>query len=306
MCESLYQTMSTMTTSIDIAEKVVEESSEEIEGLDALSAYIEKVLSRVKVSLLDTVLRVESENGETKLELRIKRIEYLDETEDKDEDDGLPTVYLKKVLISGITFWHDQKSTFTTGPEAESFYESPPESPGSSPPPPPIPQGEPDDTFALIGEVMGTQEVRVQIQPREGTQSPKLSLDATLQAVTFFLCPRQIHSILDLINSLSNSTSKSSLKPAQRIRPDEFNRIEPQIFYEEQNSPEMIETFNFRPGGGTDENAQFYSLYDQNDPMTTSMTSSVASTISQASSTGTAKPMRRKVKVKENTGVGWN
>ena len=32
MCESLYQTMSTMTTSIDIAEKVVEESSEEIEG----------------------------------------------------------------------------------------------------------------------------------------------------------------------------------------------------------------------------------------------------------------------------------
>ena len=229
---------------------------------------------------MDTVLRVETENGDTKLELRIKRIEYLDETEDKDEDDGLPTVYLKKVIISGITFWHDQKqvdSTFTTtGPEAESFYESPPESPGSSPPPPPIPQGEPetDDTFALIGEVMGTQEVRVQIQPREGAQSPKLSLDATLQAVTFFLCPRQIHSILDLINSLSNSTSKS--KPAQRIRPDEFNRIEPQIFYEEQNSPEMVETFNFRPGGGgADESAQFYSLYDQNDPMTTSMTSSV-------------------------------
>ena len=127
--------------------------------MDALSAYIEKVLSRVKVSLLDTVLRVETENGETKLELRIKRIEYLDETEDKEEEDGLPQVYLKKVLISGVTFWHDQK--LVEFPEAESFYESPPESPGSpsASPPPPISMApaEPADTFALIGEVMGTQ-----------------------------------------------------------------------------------------------------------------------------------------------------
>ena len=35
-----------MTTSIEIAEKVVEEAEEEIEGLDALSAYIESVLAR--------------------------------------------------------------------------------------------------------------------------------------------------------------------------------------------------------------------------------------------------------------------
>ena len=69
MCESLYQTMSTMTTSIDIAEKVVEESSEEIEGLDALSAYIEKVLSRVKVRVehfghfCDNSRNIENFNG---------------------------------------------------------------------------------------------------------------------------------------------------------------------------------------------------------------------------------------------------
>ena len=46
-----------MTTSIEIAEKVAEEANEEIEGLDALSAYIEKVLSRVKITLEDIVLR---------------------------------------------------------------------------------------------------------------------------------------------------------------------------------------------------------------------------------------------------------
>ena len=70
MCESLYQTATAMTTSIEIAEKVAEEVNEEIEGLDALSAYIEKVLARVKITLLDTVLRVESEKGDTKIELR--------------------------------------------------------------------------------------------------------------------------------------------------------------------------------------------------------------------------------------------
>ena len=257
----------------------------------------------MKVSLLDTVLRVETENGETKVELRIKRIEYLDETEDKvNAEDGLPVVYLKKVLISGVTFWHDQKIIGDFGKEAESFYESPPESPGSSPPPPPMPQGEPrdSDTFALIGEAMGTQEVRVRIQAREGSAQPRLSLDATLQALTFFVCPRQIHSILDLINSLSNASSKS--KPVQRIRPDEFNRIEPQVFYEEeQDEPET--QFEFRPGGVGED--QFYSLYNPSDPMTRSMTSSCASTLSTSSTgtmtTRTAPTSKRRSKPRENT-----
>ena len=56
MCQSLYQTACTMTTSIEIAEKVVEEADEEIEGLDALSAYIESVLARVKVKVAKILL----------------------------------------------------------------------------------------------------------------------------------------------------------------------------------------------------------------------------------------------------------
>ena len=51
MCQSLYQTACTMTTSIEIAEKVVEEAEEEIEGLDALSAYIESVLARTGLKI---------------------------------------------------------------------------------------------------------------------------------------------------------------------------------------------------------------------------------------------------------------
>ena len=59
MCQSLYQTACTMTTSIEIAEKVVEEAEEEIEGLDALSAYIESVLARtgLKIVIFSSIFR---------------------------------------------------------------------------------------------------------------------------------------------------------------------------------------------------------------------------------------------------------
>ena len=122
-----------------------------------------------------------------------------------------------------MTFWHHQKdetSNFgtsfgTPGPEAESFYESPPESPSefspeTPPPPTTVPDQKPDNCsdFALIGEMMGNQEIKIRIQPRDGGESPKLSLDATFQAITFLVCPKQIHSILDLINSLSGKFSK--------------------------------------------------------------------------------------------------
>ena len=109
--------------------------------------------------------------------------------------------------------------------------------------------------------MMGNQEIKIRIQPRDGGQSPKLSLDATFQAITFLVCPKQIHSILDLINSLSaNQTKPSSSAHAKPIRPDEYNRIETQIFeededddFEENSEPD---TFEFRPGNN---DAQFYS-----------------------------------------------
>ena len=198
----------------------------------------------------------------------------MDETEDKEADEGLPSIYLKKVSVSGVTFWHHQKdesSNFgtsfgTPGPEAESFYESPPESPSeyspeTPPPPTTVPEQKSDNDFALIGEMMGNQEIKIRIQPRDGGQSPKLSLDATFQAITFLVCPKQIHSILDLINSLSaNQTKPSTSAHAKPIRPDEYNRIETQIFeededddFEENSEPD---TFEFRPGNN---DAQFYS-----------------------------------------------
>ena len=158
----------------------------------------------------------------------------MDETEDNESDDSLPTVYMKRVVLSGATFWHSEQNfeqnneneNFDTGEAPESFYESPPESPpvprseensdgdciysSDDGGPPPLIQAEApptqkEDKFALVGEMMGSQEVKVRIQPREGNNVPKLSLDLSLQAITFLLCPKQIHSILNLIKSLSDA-----------------------------------------------------------------------------------------------------
>ena len=69
------------------------------------------------------------------------------------------------------------------------------------------------DPFALIGEMIGTQEVRVRIQPREGTNSPKLWLDASLQSLSLFLSPSQVHSVIEMINALS--VQSHSARPSQ-------------------------------------------------------------------------------------------
>mgnify|MGYP003338731339 CR=1 FL=1 len=104
-----------MTTSIEIAEKVVQDTEEETEGLDSLAQYIENILARVKICLYDTVLRVErgKEENLTRMEIRIKKIEYSDEQNDgKDdtiEEEGQASIYMKKVSLSGATFWHDKK-----------------------------------------------------------------------------------------------------------------------------------------------------------------------------------------------------
>ena len=70
--------------------------------------------------------------------MRIKKIEYADEAESNKEEnleeDGRPQIYMKKVTLSGISFWHDNKKINPpkrpTTPQASSF-DSPPSSPGS-------------------------------------------------------------------------------------------------------------------------------------------------------------------------------
>lgn len=293
MCQSLYQTACTMTTSIEIAEKVVEEVDEDIEGLDALSAYIESVLARVKLTLVDTVFRIESGKDQnlTRLEMRIKKIEYADEAENAKEDnleeDGRPSIYMKKVTLSGISIWHDSKSQsppdLKRRQNTSPVFDSPPSSPGSyqscdSAPPRSDPLEALADPFALIGEIIGTQEVRVRIQPREGSNSPKLWLDASIQSVSLFMSPTQVHSVVDMINALqAQSHTPRPPQTAHTINHSDFGKIEEQIFETGIRSDVEDDDFRFRPGGGGEVGSDpaFFSLYGSGASGKTSMNSSV-------------------------------
>jgi hypothetical protein len=132
------------------------------------------------------------------------------------------------------------------------------------------------DPFALIGEIIGTQEIRIRIQPREGVNSPKLWLDANLQSISFFMSPTQIHSVINMISALSSTGSSRAPVAVRPINQSDFGRIEEQIFDTGFESPED-EDFgvdHFRPGGGSNDPA-FFSLYGSGASGKTSMASSV-------------------------------
>ena len=70
--------------------------------------------------------------------MRIKTIEYSDEIvdakEENLEEDGRPSIYMKKVSLSGISIWHDSKNNIAkknTRREQSPTFDSPPSSPGS-------------------------------------------------------------------------------------------------------------------------------------------------------------------------------
>ncbi|RMB98768.1 hypothetical protein DUI87_24987 [Hirundo rustica rustica] len=112
-----------MTSSMQLAKECLSqkltdeqgEGSQPFEGLEKFAETIETVLRRVKVTFLDTVLRIEhvpenSKSG-TALEIRVERTMYCDET--ADECSGInvhqPTAFAHKLLqLSGVSFFWDE------------------------------------------------------------------------------------------------------------------------------------------------------------------------------------------------------
>ncbi|TKC33750.1 hypothetical protein EI555_013033, partial [Monodon monoceros] len=114
-----------MTSSMQLAKECLSqkltdeqgEGSQPFEGLEKFAETIETVLRRVKVTFIDTVLRIEHvpENSKTgtALEIRIERTMYCDET--ADESSGInvhqPTAFAHKLLqLSGVSLFWDEFS----------------------------------------------------------------------------------------------------------------------------------------------------------------------------------------------------
>uniref|UniRef100_A0A8C9Z9J4 Autophagy related 2A n=1 Tax=Sander lucioperca TaxID=283035 RepID=A0A8C9Z9J4_SANLU len=206
---------SSMTSSMQLAQECLKdppEASEEppaqLEGLEMFAQTIETVLRRIKVTFIDTIVRIEHQPLDLEtgvaLEVHIKRLEYFDEAvRDPASQTAVPVdihqppAFLHKILqLSAVQLFYDSIGT-VQGPHEE----EPPESatPLTSPP---CPASQP----LLIGSCSGFIETTVKIKQNDMLPGPKLELDGKVGCVHLLLSPDQITHLTDLLAALCIDT----------------------------------------------------------------------------------------------------
>nr|XP_039262248.1 autophagy-related protein 2 homolog A-like [Styela clava] len=255
MTDSLYKSLGNMTTSMQLAEGCLKEEEDEaqdtsagglFEGLEVFAQTIETVLSKIKVSLTDMVIRVEHlpENSGTGigLEVHIERIEYFDEITMEDKNDSSPahekkpqhtgdkkTVYQQESITckhfraTGIKILMDEfpEQLRTTPPGSTGS----PEARGTEP----IdishtefetmkiieerldkPQKETKyDGPVVIGKFFGWQEVKLRIRQSEHVSAPKLDAECFFGSCSMFLTPHQVHLLAEFASGIATPVSVS-------------------------------------------------------------------------------------------------
>ncbi|NXT76927.1 ATG2B protein, partial [Zapornia atra] len=218
-----------MTSSMQLAKECLSqkltdeqgEGSQPFEGLEKFAETIETVLRRVKVTFLDTVLRIEhvpenSKSG-TALEIRIERTMYCDET--ADECSGInvhqPTAFAHKLLqLSGVSFfWDEFPASAKSSPvcSATQLATEPKLSPSWNPkiiyePHPQLTRNLPEITPSdpvQISKLIGRMELSLTLKQNEVLPGAKLDVDGQIDSVHLFLSPRQVHLLLDMVAAIA-------------------------------------------------------------------------------------------------------
>uniref|UniRef100_A0A665XDY6 Autophagy related 2A n=1 Tax=Echeneis naucrates TaxID=173247 RepID=A0A665XDY6_ECHNA len=191
---------SSMTSSMQLAQECLKdppEASEEppapLEGLEMFAQTIETVLRRIKVTFLDTIVRIEHEpldlDTGVALEVHIKRLEYFDEAvRDPASQTAVPVdihqppAFLHKILqLSAVQLFYDTATTCL----------------------PSLP--------LLIGSCSGFIETIVKIKQNDMLPGPKLELDGKVGCVHMLLSPDQITHLTDLLAALCIDTGTKFL-----------------------------------------------------------------------------------------------
>ncbi|KFO21339.1 Autophagy-related protein 2 like protein B, partial [Fukomys damarensis] len=227
-----------MTSSMQLAKECLSqkltdeqgEGSQPFEGLEKFAETIETVLRRVKVTFIDTVLRLEHvpENSKTgtALEIRIERTVYCDET--ADESSGInvhqPMAFAHKLLqLSGVSlFWDEFSASAKSSPVCSTApAETEPKlSPSWNPkivyePHPQLtrnlPEIAPPDPVQ-IGGLFGRMELSLTLKQNEALPGAKLDVDGQIDSVHLFLSPRQVHLLLDMLAAIAGPGKENSSK----------------------------------------------------------------------------------------------
>ncbi|XP_077866099.1 autophagy-related protein 2 homolog B-like [Saccoglossus kowalevskii] len=278
MFDSMWSSMG-MTTSIQIAQECLKEEqsgkdhqpdkSQRYEGLELFAQTIESVLSRVKMTFVESVVKLEHVPKESKtgvsLEVCIKRIEYFDENASdpgSGSDQEVPQKYepvafaLKKFHLMGVSLFCDEfpENYRTLSRQSSCESDSPIAmhtgnfSPPLSPPMPPqhsemtarqptydsihrqIEHGDP----IKIASFAGRQEIKLKIKQNDRVTGPKVEIESFLGSINFFLSPRQVHLLLELAHGIA-SPSSSDVAPVpgraknKPMQPEDYDRIETEL-----------------------------------------------------------------------------
>ncbi|XP_056151648.1 autophagy-related protein 2 homolog B [Lampris incognitus] len=227
-----------MTSSMQLAKECLSqrltddmgESFQPFEGLEKFAETIETVLRRVKVTFLDTVLRIEHvpENSKTgiALEIRINKIVYCDETGEESSSVNVhqPTTFAHKNLrMEGVTIFWDEFSeasraclkTSPTPAETEAKL-----SPSWNPkiicePHPqftePISSATPFEPMQ-IGTLNGNIELSLTLKHNLAMPGAKLDVEGQIDGMIILVSPRQVHLLVDMFGSFSGGGAQQWAK----------------------------------------------------------------------------------------------
>uniref|UniRef100_A0A667YET7 Autophagy related 2B n=1 Tax=Myripristis murdjan TaxID=586833 RepID=A0A667YET7_9TELE len=223
-----------MTSSMQLAKECLSqrltddmgESFQPFEGLEKFAETIETVLRRVRVTFLDTVLRIEHipENSKTgiALEVRISKIVYCDETGEESSSVNVhqPTTFAhKNLLMEGVTiFWDEFSEASRAGLKSSP---TPAETEAKLSPswnPKIICEPHPQFTEPVssttpfepmqVGSLSGKIELSLTLKHNLAMPGAKLDVDGQIDAVIILLSPRQVHLLLDLFGAFSGEWAK--------------------------------------------------------------------------------------------------
>ncbi|XP_037531173.1 autophagy-related protein 2 homolog A [Nematolebias whitei] len=259
---------SSMTSSMQLAQECLKdppEASEEppapLEGLEMFAQTIETVLRRIKVTFVDTIVRIEHQPPDLKtgvaLEVHIERLQYFDEAvRDPASQTAVPVdihqppAFLHKILqLSAVQLFYDStgvvqgqheeeqpnSATASEGEEEEEDNEKEEEEPKSlkstsCPPSQPL----------LIGRCSGSIETIFKIKQNDMLPGPKLELEGKVGCVHLLLSPDQITHLTDLLAALCIDTEPEAKCGGVNSRPldsDDFRMIEEDLSKQLGSSP---------------------------------------------------------------------
>ncbi|KAF6217295.1 hypothetical protein GE061_001649 [Apolygus lucorum] len=231
MLESMW---SSMASSIQLAAECLKneppppedkesENVNNMEGLEIFAQAIESILTRVKVKLVNTCIRLEhlpkeGLNG-IALEVRIRNIRYCDETtcdfncDDVIENPQLSSSFaIKKFFCDGISFYTDEFpvegrtfSKWVMSEEKELSSKGCDKSRDTSEP-------------ILIGKLSGHQEITLKLKMDPLAVGPKVDFELNLGSLVFFLSPRQLYLLLEIMQSLASPHTQDTSNVSSKKR----------------------------------------------------------------------------------------